>query len=73
MSRRAINSDNLELIGAHYRVPGSIVTCVIDDVHAEDEGTLIAINTHSHKPFTVPATTVRWALDLAAKRTEPRL
>jgi hypothetical protein len=67
MSRR-INSNNEELIGAHYLIPGSIVPCVVDDVHLEIEGMLIAVNTHSCKVFEVEAFTVRAAIAFKAER-----
>lgn len=71
MSPRRINADHEELIGQHFRFAGSISTNVVEDVHAETQGVLIAVNCLSFKPFEVDAWAVRNAI--AARRAATTL
>lgn len=68
MTRRRINANNEDLIGAHYRLPGSIVPMVVDDVDPDREGVLRAINTHSNLYGDVDAYEVRAAVNARAAR-----
>jgi hypothetical protein len=70
MTRRRINADNEHLIGKHYRLPGSIVPCVVADIDPEREGILLALNTHSFRHFEVEAAAVRAAIFAAERRAE---
>jgi hypothetical protein len=68
MSPRRVNADHEELIGQHFRLPGSILTNVVEDVHAETQGVVIAVNCISFKPFEVDAWAVRNAIAARAAR-----
>jgi hypothetical protein len=69
--RRRINAANEELIGVHYRSPGSVMPCVVDAVNAEIEGALFAVNTLSNMRFETDAATVRAALAAMLRRKQP--
>ena len=67
MSRR-INADHEELIGQHFRLPYSIATSVVDAIHPEEQGVVIAISTLSGKAFEVDAWQVRGAIAAKAAK-----